>query len=244
MITQIASENLVVISDLHIGNPFSNTRRRTIEFIEWASRNGLDICINGDGFEVAQVSREKIASDVPDILLALKQAVSRGTRIYYVVGNHDIFFEHFLHDWGGVQMVPFLNVLSSQKRIRVEHGHLYDPFFVKWPKVYEFCTWFGGVFLHLAPSVYRLWIAFEKIRYSFGRKNISGEHPSFRVAAEALESRGFDGIIFGHTHHAGKLQLSMGGKYLNPGSWMLEAHYIQITKGEMELKRFEGKHAA
>lgn len=244
MITNLKSENLVILSDLHIGNPYSHTRRKTIEFIEWASRKNLDICINGDGFEMAQVSKDKIATDVPDILLALKQAINRGTRIYYVVGNHDIFFEHFLHDWGGVQMVPFLNLKSGKKRIRVEHGHLYDPFFVKWPRAYEFSTWLGGLFLHLSPAFYRAWIGFEKIRYSLGRKHIRGENSSFRAAAEALEARGFDGVIFGHTHHAGKVNLRLGGEYLNPGSWMLEPNYIQISEGHMELKRFEGKNAA
>ena len=51
MITEIASDRLVPPSDRQLGNPFSHARRSTVELIEWASREGCDICVNGDGFD-------------------------------------------------------------------------------------------------------------------------------------------------------------------------------------------------
>lgn len=56
MITDIRSDKLVVFSDLHLGNPFSHAKYVTCEVLRWASLNGYDIVINGDGFEIAQVS--------------------------------------------------------------------------------------------------------------------------------------------------------------------------------------------
>lgn len=238
MITKIASEKLAVISDLHLGNPFSHAKRKTIRFIEWAANSGFDICINGDGFEIAQVSFSKLASDVPDVLQALKQAMKKGVKVYYVVGNHDIVFEHFLNDWGGFKLAPFLNVSSSGKRFRIEHGHIYDPFFVRFPRLYEICTWLGGFFLKLHPSLYKLWILFERsksaLRTTSG-KGIVGEPPHFERAACEIESRGFDVVIFGHTHHWGQVTLPGGGSYFNPGSWMISSHYVKIERGEVSL---------
>lgn len=244
MITEISSDRLVVISDLHLGNPFCKTKRQVIGFLHWAAERGYDICINGDGFEIAQVSFHKLAQDVPEVLHALKSIARKGRNIYYVVGNHDIAFEHFLDDWGNVKMAPFLNVSSAGQRIRIEHGHLYDPFFVRYPRLYEFATWFGGVFLQVSPALYRLWIAFEKFRsYRRAKKGaaITGESPSFATAAHELARRGFDHVVFGHTHHVGQVELGGGKTYLNPGSWMIGCSYVEIRSGRAELRRWDGR---
>ena len=242
MITEIHSEKLAIISDLHLGNPFCKTKRRVIAFLHWAADHGYDICINGDGFEIAQVSFRKLAQDVPDVLHALKMIGKKGRNIYYVVGNHDITFENFLDDWGNIKMAPFLNVVSGQNRIRVEHGHLYDPFFVRYPRTYEFATWVGGLFLQVSPGLYSLWIRFEKLRSARRAKRgevITGESPSFALAAQELAQRGFDHIVFGHTHHVGEVDLGSGKRYFNPGSWMMGRAYVAIENGDIALRQWE-----
>lgn len=232
---------MVVISDLHLGNPFSRVKPKTIRFIEWAAKNNYDLCINGDGFELTQVSLSRVANDVPEVLRAFRAALERGVRVYYVVGNHDIFFEHFLNDWGGVKLAPFLNVTNGGGRFRVEHGHIYDPFFVRFPRLYEFSTWLGGFVLKVHPSLYKAWIGFEKLcsRFRAWRgRGILGEPASFRRAAAEITERGFDGVVFGHTHHTGDVQLENGGRYMNPGSWMLSSTYVKIENGELAICEF------
>ena len=245
MITEIRDRKLVVISDLHLGNPFSKAKNPTVEFLHWAARNGYDVVINGDGFEIAQVSFAKIARDVPEVFHALKTFTARGRNVYYVIGNHDIVLEHFLNDWGGFKMAPFLNVWSGGKRIRIEHGHLYDPFFVKHPELYEFLTWFAGLALKLHPSLYRLWIKWEKIKSKLKAKqfngSIPGEHGSFRDAALELAARGFDAVVFGHTHHSGKGELKDGAMYYNTGSWLIGTPYLEIIDGQCTLRRWGAK---
>lgn len=255
MITDIHAEKLLVISDLHLGNPFSQAKRPTVEFLNWAAANGYDIAINGDGFEIAQVSFTRIAKDVPEVFHALKSFTASGRSLYYVIGNHDIVLENFLNDWGGFKMAPFLNVKSGGKRIRVEHGHLYDPSFVNNPELYEFLTWAAGLALQLNPSLYKVWIAFEKFksRYLWGKKDlkslaaaiegapqthIPGEHPAFREAALELSVRGFDSIVFGHTHHAGEVLLETGSRYYNSGSWLIGTPFIHIDDGLVTVEKW------
>ncbi len=240
MITSIKSEKLVVISDLHLGNPFSNAKRMAIPFIKWAANQGYDICINGDGLEIAQASFNKIAFDVPELFRTLGDMRRKGREVYYVTGNHDIALEHFLEDWGVMKVSPFLNVRSGANRIRIEHGHIYDPFFVKYPRLYETLTHIGGYFLKINPKIYKLWINFESLlsKLRARRTGIVGEHPQFKEAAEEISRRGFDAIVFGHTHHAGEAELESGARYYNPGSWMLSSHYIAIENGNVELKEW------
>lgn len=241
MITTIQSERMIVISDLHLGNPFSKAKKRVIPFLRWASNQNYDICINGDGLEIAQASFKKIAFEVPEFFRVLGEIRRRGRQVYYVTGNHDIALEHFLEDWGMMKVSPFLNIHSGESRIRVEHGHLYDPFFVKYPQLYDALTHFAGLLLKVHPQVYKLWIAFEKWKSRMRAKKtgIIGEHPEFRVAALELSRRGFDTIVFGHTHHAGEVALEGHKKYFNSGSWMLSSHYIEIHNGTVSLRDFE-----
>lgn len=242
MITEITADKLVVISDLHLGNPFSRAKMPTMDFLYWAAREGYDIVINGDGFEIAQVSFSKIARDVPEVFHALKSVTNSGRNVYYVVGNHDIVLENFLNDWGGFKVAPFLNVWSANMRLRIEHGHLYDPFFVRNPEMYEFCTWLAGFALHLHPSLYKLWIKFEKFKSKFfapQEKGILGEHPNFSEAAQELLDRGFDTVIFGHTHHVGEVTFDDGSRYLNPGSWLMGNAFVEINAGQVVMRHFE-----
>ena len=59
------------------------------------------------------------------------------------------------------------------------------------------------------------------------------ESPAFLEAAEELSQRGFDYVIFGHTHHPGVVPLNNNrAAYLNPGGWFRQPHYILITDGE------------
>jgi len=241
MMTHAHSKRMVVISDLHLGNPFSQTRTKAVDFLRWAARQDFDICINGDGLEIAQASFTKLAVEIPDVIRVLKELNKMGKTIYYIVGNHDIALEHFLEDWGALKVCPFLNVTSGDSRIRIEHGHLYDPFFVAYPRLYEFCTRLGGVILAIAPEAYRLWISFERwrARLRARRTGIIGEPPQFAEAALELSRRGFDSIVFGHTHHLGQIELPTGQKYFNPGSWLLSCHYVEIDQGRVSLKNWE-----
>lgn len=243
MITEIRDQKLVVISDLHLGNPFSKAKNPTVEFFHWAAREGYDVVINGDGFEIAQVSFTQIARDVPEVFHAIKSFTAKGRNLYYVIGNHDIAMENFLNDWGGFKMAPFLNVWTGDKRVRIEHGHLYDPFFVKHPELYEILTALAGIPLKLSPSLYKVWIAFEKFKSRFfDRKTVGGipgEDPAFRDAAEELSQRGFDAIVFGHTHHAGESVLSNGCAYFNTGSWLMGTPYLLVEDGRLELRHWQ-----
>jgi len=241
VITAIKSEKLVVISDLHLGNPFSQAKKMVLPFLRKKAAEGYDICINGDGLEIAQASFAKIAFEVPEFFRVLGDIRRKGREIYYITGNHDIALEHFLEDWGMMKVSPFLNVQSGDSRIRIEHGHVYDPFFVKNPVLYERLTHFAGYLLMIQPKIYHLWIRFERWKSKLRAKKtgIVGEHPSFREAASELSRRGFDVVVFGHTHHPGSVELENGSQYLNPGSWMLSTHYISIDQGQVALKEWQ-----
>jgi UDP-2,3-diacylglucosamine pyrophosphatase LpxH len=237
----VETERMVVLSDLHLGNPYCQTARKVLDFLKDAVRAGWDICVNGDGLEIAQVSFAKLAKDVPQLFKALGRMSNDASNIYYVVGNHDMALEHFLNDWGKVVVSPFLNVRCGGQRIRVEHGHVYDPMFVFSPTLYEAMTAAGGLILNAAPRAYELWMAWEKLawgNHTADAEGIEGEAPHFSRAAREIARRGFDAVVFGHTHHVGQVPLDRGSTYLNPGSWLAGESFVAITPDGAELREW------
>src|SRR3954471_7222980 len=98
MRTVATEERLLVVSDMHLGNPSSTARSRLVTFLEYALAEGASVCINGDGFDLAQTSFPRLAGDTIPVMSALRRILDTGQRVYYVVGNHDLVLEHFLSD--------------------------------------------------------------------------------------------------------------------------------------------------
>ena len=252
MITDVHERRLLVTSDTHIGNLFSEARPGLIRLLDYARSTGYNVCINGDGIDVLQTSVTKMTTETPVLLREFRRLAADIT-IYYTVGNHDIILEHCLGDWGGLRFVPFLNVTSGGKRIRIEHGHLYDHFLMRHPEWAPRLTRFIGFCCRMHPKLYSLDEFFKAVRHRHIGKwlgngadhRIPGqrddESPAFLEAAEELAQRGFDYVIFGHTHHEGVIPLNDDrSAYLNPGAWFRQPHYISVTDGVVELKPWHG----
>jgi UDP-2,3-diacylglucosamine pyrophosphatase LpxH len=240
VILEAQEDRLLVISDLHLGNPASTARGRLLDFLDWVAHSGSSLCINGDGFEMLQTSFTRLAADAVPVLDKLRKVMASGGRVYYVVGNHDIVLEHFLEDFL-VELSPFLNVRSGGARIRVEHGHIYDPFFARYPDLYELSTRVAGYVLFLNKDVYRLWTQLQR-HLDARRRRLAGDDTlaiSYgHEAADMLMRRGFDTVVFGHTHHPEVAQLDRG-TYINSGNWLRDRTYVDIDHGSATLKTWE-----
>jgi UDP-2,3-diacylglucosamine pyrophosphatase LpxH len=249
MMTSVTEERLAITSDIHLGNLLFRSRRPFLDFLGRLADDGYSVCINGDGIDLAQLSVARLTRDIAKLAAVLRRFAAAGSRVHYVVGNHDIVLEHFLHDWGVVNVVPFLNVQSGSARIRVEHGHLYDAMFVRHPVLYHGLTLFGGWCLTINPLIYHTVARVGDRLASFGGRfagdressvirqadRIPGEHPSFLAAAREIAERGFDAIVFGHTHLSGQTALPDGARYYNTGSWFYKPHYVDVREGSLRL---------
>lgn len=252
MITEVREERLIVTSDTHIGSFFFDARVGLIRLLDHARAEGYNVCINGDGIDVLHSSLMKMTMEASSLLKELRR-IAEQTTIYYTIGNHDIILEHYLGDWGGIRLVPFLNVRSGDKRIRIEHGHLYDPFLMKHPDLQPALTKLIGWCCRVYPPWFQWEERIKQIRYSRlsrlrGRRNatrsgieLHDENPSFLEAAEELAQRGFDTVIFGHTHHPGITSINgNGATYVNTGAWSRQPHYAVIETGRVELRPWQG----
>jgi UDP-2,3-diacylglucosamine pyrophosphatase LpxH len=248
MITDVRENRLLVTSDTHIGNRFCDARRGLVRWLDYACAHNYNVCINGDGIELQYTSLRRFTTETAALLRDIRRIASEIT-IYYTIGNHDIILEHYLGEWGGLRLVPYLNVTSGTKRIRIEHGHLYDTSLMTRPDLRHGLRRFFYFLCRIYPPGFHWHEKYQILRYRYIRRLLGHDRhlldspmtrdvsPSFHEAAEDLAQRGFDAVIFGHTHRHGVLPLNGNrARYLNTGSWFDQPHYVVIDNGEVELR--------
>ena len=242
---KVQEDHLCVISDLHLGNPAFNKRDYLSSFLQYLSKRGASLCINGDCFDLLQFSTAKLAMDLQLIRQSLKDFLSQGRKkLYYVKGNHDIHSEAYLAKSGIRSVMPFLDVVSGDRRIHIEHGHRYDPRFRDYPKLSTHLARVLGKMLKVSPKFFQLYFKIEWFLSDLNNKIRGLENSIFDAqrnlaAALGFFTRGFDIVILAHTHRHG-LQMLEDGKILaNAGAWTSDKiHYLEIKAGAIKLKEW------
>jgi UDP-2,3-diacylglucosamine pyrophosphatase LpxH len=237
VILTAAEESLVVVSDLHLGNPASNAERSLGAFLDEVAQSGRALCINGDGFDLLQSTAPRLAVSGFPILQRLHRLAADGMPIYYVLGNHDLVLEHLLFDLPFV-VAPFLNLVSGDRRIRIEHGHVHDPVYARSPALYEFGGRAGRLALLAHADVYRFYSQVQR-RFDDWRRRPGRSRPyPHHAAALDLFQRGFDAAVFGHTHIPELIELG-SGTFANCGDWLKSRTCVTIDDGQIALHEWE-----
>lgn len=231
---EIAEERLVVVSDLHLGSPASDAARHLPGFLDRCSETGWALCLNGDIVDLLQMSVPSLVADLARLLPAVRRFREAGGRLYLTIGNHDLVLEHLLADLPLVS-APFFNLRSGDQRIRMEHGHVHEPIWVRSPGVYEFGGRLGRFALLANADVYRL---YERVAAAWHRRRKRDDRPYHaHDAAAALHERGFDTVVFGHTHLPEVCELA-SGRFVNSGDWVTARTYVTIDRGVTTLHRW------
>lgn len=218
----------VFISDLHLGSKSCKSK----ELSKFLSSFTCDeLYLVGDIIDGWQMAKGKsfFPQDHVNIIRKLLTKAKRGTKIYYVIGNHDDFLRQYsdiLHTIGNISVSnEFLFVANNGKRYLVTHGDLYDAvvLYHEWvarfgDSLYNFLVWLNTI-LNKLRSRYKL----EYWSLSgFLKSKVKGAL-EFIYAFEDLvtkeaKRRNLDGVICGHIHYADK-KIINGIEYWNDGDW-------------------------
>lgn len=129
---------------------------------------------------------------------------------------------------------------TDTQRVRIEHGHLYDPSFIRSPALYESMIRLARVFVRFCPDIYRVWSLWERfwqrLRAWRGRGLVARD--VYYEAADMLLSRGFDVVVFGHTHNPEDVRLREERRYINSGDRVRGGSFVEITGSGIELFRW------
>lgn len=225
----MAGKKLVVVSDLHVDRWESEEKFQQFdEFLLYVRREAHTLVVNGDVLDLPPTEGERISESSKRVLLSLLQLPLQGIRLIYVVGNHDIAFRGWPIELGNLLRIvyPFEVVEVAGRRIRVEHGHYYDPLFNGGYDILAGIKKFtnydvGKIAVDAWKAITRL---LQRVSPDTGKSEIGrGNEPAIFVrwkeAAERLKDAGFHYVMFGHIHSP-KGPETEPPYYINTGDWV------------------------
>jgi UDP-2,3-diacylglucosamine pyrophosphatase LpxH len=179
-----------------------------------------------------------------DVVQKLLRKARKGTQVFYVPGNHDDWLRDFAElQMGGVMLVrEASHVTADGRRLLVVHGDAFDG-------VVRYARWLALLGDGAYDMALRLNHVFNLVRRRLGYPYWSlSAYLKFKVknavqfigdfanaiAAEA-RSRGFDGIVCGHIHHA-EIRDIGGVLYCNDGDWVESCTaLVEHRDGRLEI---------
>lgn len=237
----------VWISDVHLG-----TRGSKVQYLDnfMASIECENLYLVGDIIDGWQMGRRStyFPQSHVDILRRFLNKARHGTKVFYVVGNHDEVLRKYMDfivnaDFGNIKIADeFIHTTADGRKIWVTHGDLYDG-------VVRLHKWVS----HLGDMGYTALIAlngwFNKVRKILGRpywslsafvkhkvkKAVEFINSFEDAVATQCKKMGYDGVVCGHIHHA-EIKDINGITYYNDGDWVESCTaLVEHLDGKMEL---------
>ncbi|MGA0953838.1 MAG: UDP-2,3-diacylglucosamine diphosphatase [Burkholderiaceae bacterium] len=188
-----------------------------------------------------------------DVVQKILRKARKGTKVTYIVGNHDEALREFLGMRFGEILIEneAVHELRDGRRLWVTHGDLFDG-------VIQYAKWLA----YLGDTAYTLALKvndhFNYLRHKMGMSYWSlSQYLKHRVKnavsfitafEEALTTearrRGYDGVVCGHIHRPEIREID-GTLYCNDGDWVESlSALVETHEGELKLvywphRRFE-----
>jgi UDP-2,3-diacylglucosamine pyrophosphatase LpxH len=219
---------VAVISDIHLGT-YGCRAKECYQYLKSIKPNIL--ILNGDIIDVWQFRKRYFPKSHLQVIKQLFSMASKGTKIYYITGNHDEAFRKFTTlDLGNILLANKLVLELNGKKAWFFHGDVFDASIQNAKWIAKLGGW-GYDLLILINSLSNWCLdKMGKERYSFSKKikNSVKQAVSFisnfeNTAAELAINNQYDYVICGHIHQP-KLKKVSNAKgsvmYLNSGDWI------------------------
>jgi len=217
-----------VISDLHLATHASKPKK-ILEYLKAIHPEIL--VLNGDIIDSWRFSRNYFPKNHMKVVRHFIKMMEKGTRIYYVTGNHDEFLRKFSGTKiGQLEIVNQFVFEHNGAKTWIFHGDIFDNIIHKSKGLAKFGAALYGlltVLNKLVNTITRQFGGKELIIYKSLKKNFAREKqaPSKfeNELARSAVSQGYQTVICGHTHIPKVKMLQVGNqqiKYINCGDWV------------------------
>ncbi|HHH19228.1 MAG TPA: UDP-2,3-diacylglucosamine diphosphatase [Campylobacterales bacterium] len=234
----------IFVSDIHLGTKFSQADK----FLDFMKENESEsLYLVGDIIDGWAMKRKfRWEQSHSDVIQKVLRKARKGTKVYFVTGNHDEFLRPFLPILLGDNLM-ITNETDyhgiNGKRYYITHGDFFDSVTMtkKWLAVVGDIGY--GLLLNLNHTLNFIRRKFGINRYwslsKYVKDNVK-QSVSFitgfeEVLAKHAKKQGYQGVICGHIHKAEMKEIN-GIEYKNSGDWVESCTAIVETmEGEWEV---------
>ena len=220
----------VFLSDTHLGSRHCKATH-LLSFLKGMDCEALYLV--GDIFDIWALESGKLhwKQEHSEIIRRLIK-ISRKSKVYYIVGNHDAILRPYLNmTLGNIHIKNHhVHTTNQGKKFLVTHGDGFDRIIVKhkWlaklgSKIYEKLIDINTIFNRLRHKLgFKYWSLSKYLKHT--TKSITGIINSFQnTLLSYAKQKGYDGVICGHIHSP---QADRDKHYYNCGDWIESLSYL------------------
>lgn len=238
--------DLVVISDVHLGT-YGCHAKELLNYL--SSIKPKTLILNGDIIDIWQFRKSYFPKSHLKIVKKILDFAARGTKVYYITGNHDEMLRKFSETTMGNFCIDDKVVLDLDgKKAWFFHGDVFDSSVqhAKW------IAKLGGIgydYLILINRFINFLLAkMGKEPYSLSKKIKSGVKKAVKfisdfetTAADLAIENSYDYVVCGHIHEPNMVrkQNRKGSvMYLNSGDWIENLTALEYHKKKWKLYQY------
>lgn len=159
-----------------------------------------------------------------DVIQKILKKARKGAHVVYIPGNHDAFARRYVgYHCGDIEV---LRETADGRKLLVMHGDEFDAVvrYARWMAYLGDSAYHFALRLNIMVNWARKLIGLPYWSLSAYLKQRVKQAVSFigafeQAVVQAAKSRGVDGVVCGHIHHA-EMRMIDGVLYCNDGDWM------------------------
>lgn len=239
--------DVVVISDVHLGT-FGSHAQELSYYLSTIKPKIL--VLNGDIIDIWQFRKSYFPKAHMKVIKKIIDLATKGTKVYYVTGNHDEMLRKFSNTTiGNFSIVDKLILELDYKKAWIFHGDIFDV-------SVQHSKWIaklGGIGYDYLIVLNRFinWSLNKmgKEPYSFSKKIKASVKSAVKfisdfetTATDLAIEKGYDYVICGHIHEPKILKKETKNGttlYLNSGDWVENLTALEYHKRRWKLYRYE-----
>jgi UDP-2,3-diacylglucosamine pyrophosphatase LpxH len=233
-----------VISDVHLGT-YGCRSKELIRYLK--SIQPEILIINGDFVDIWQFTKRYWPKSHMKVITHVLQLAAKGTRVYYLTGNHDEMLRKFEgQSVGNIKILNKLELVLDKKKAFFFHGDIFDS-------VMLYSKWLAKAGAFFYDGLILLNALVNQVSRLMGHKNISlskkikdnvksavmfmsnFEEMAIRLGME----KGYDYVICGHIHQPKERKVTREGSrkitYLNSGDWIENMTALEYHKKKWSI---------
>jgi UDP-2,3-diacylglucosamine pyrophosphatase LpxH len=238
---------LVVISDVHLGTYGCHAK----ELLHYLSSIKPKILIlNGDIVDIWQFRKSYFPQNHLKVIKKIISLSSKGTKVYYLTGNHDEFLRKFtdLH-LGNLSLLNKLVLGLDGKKAWFFHGDVFDSSITHAKWLAKFGGWGYDLLILINRCINWILAKMNKEPYSLSKKIKNNVKSAVKfitnfenVCTELAIENNYDYVVCGHIHEP-KMELIENDKgktmYLNSGDWVENLTALEYNNKKWKIYKHE-----
>lgn len=239
--------DLLVLSDIHLGT-YGCRASELLNYLKTVEVKTL--VLNGDIIDIWQFNKRYFPKSHMKIIKYFTVLLAKGTKVYYVTGNHDEMLRKFEgFRLGGLQVVNKLVLDLKGEKAWIFHGDVFDVTMKhsKWlAKLggfgYDLLIMINTLVNWCSQKLGRGKISLSKKIKNSVKRAIKHINNFEETAADIAIFNKYDYVVCGHIHkpQMRKIKNKDGEEvmYLNSGDWIENLTALEYKKGAWSLYHY------